>query len=156
MMHRVQSRACCVYRRLAPVRQADRLRQAVAALATILIATGCGGERIYPVSLSVLLADGGPARSCSIMLRREEAPPTIAGGRIGPDGSCAPIVAGRTSPGLPAGTYRAVVSADTGPPSDGPRKPLPFNDRYSNPEQSDLEFVVGQGQDPRVILKLAP
>lgn len=121
-----------------------------------VVAAGCGGERLYPLTLVVNLADGRPAAGGSVMLRRDEAPLVTAGGRVGTDGACAPIVPGRTSAGLPAGPYRVTVTADTGPPTDEAGKPPPFAGRYTNPEQSDLRVTVGPGMDGRVVLTLEP
>lgn len=121
------------------------------------VAAGCGGERLYPVSLAVILPDGTPAAGCSVMLRRDETPVVTAGGRIAGDGSCTPVVPGRTSPGLPAGTYRVTLLADTGPPTDGSAtRPLPFAGRYTNPEHSGLRVSAGPGCEQRVTLRLDP
>lgn len=117
-------------------------------------ACGCGGERAYPVKLDVKLADGKPAAGCSVILARKESPAITAGGRVGADGSCTPTVAGWKAAGLPAGTYRVAVSAEVGPPVDGPRKRPPFAGKYTNPEQSGLEVKVGPGQSADISLAL--
>jgi hypothetical protein len=130
---------------------------AALAAAACLGLCGCGGDRLYPVALTVRFADGKPAADCSVILRREEPPSLMGGGRVGLDGSCAPVAAGGTSPGLSAGTYRVAVTAESGPPADGGgRKPLPFSARFTDLEQSGLEIQVGPGHDPAVTLVLEP
>jgi hypothetical protein len=122
--------------------------------ATILLAvaaaaiSGCGGERVYPVRLDVRLADGTPAAGCSVVVTRSEPPEVVAGGEIGADGSCMPVVS--RGGGLPPGTYRVAVSANSGPPLDGSRKQSPFAERYGGHATSGLQFMVGPGQ-PRVV-----
>jgi len=54
--------------------------------------SGCGGERVYPVRLELRLADGNPAAGCAVVVMRNEPPEVVAGGEVGPDGSCAPVV----------------------------------------------------------------
>lgn len=142
----------------------DRCRTVTATLrplaglivAACLGASGCR-ERVYPVTVVVRLPDGNPAAGCSVILQREGEPVVRGGGRLGPDGSCAPFVTGRTSPGLLPGTYRAALAADAGPPTDsGGRKPLPFALRYTDPDESGLRVEVGPGRDATVTLKLEP
>lgn len=68
-----------------------------------------------------------------------------------------PLVAGRASPGLPAGTYRVAVTADSGPPTDDRgRQPMPFAARYTSLEDSGLRVDVGPGSELAVTLALEP
>jgi len=103
--------------------------------------SGCGGERVYPVRLELRLADGSPAAGCAVVVMRNEPPEVTAGGEVGADGSCTPVVS--RGGGLPPGTYRVAVSADSGPPVDGFRKPPPFAERYGGHATSGLQFTVG-------------
>ncbi len=114
--------------------------------ATVLF--GCGGERVYPVRLKVRFSDGSPAAGCAVVVMRNEPPEVTAGGEVGADGSCTPVVS--RGGGLPPGTYRVAVSADSGPPVDGIRKPPPFAERYGGHATSGLQFTVGPGQ-PAVV-----
>lgn len=110
--------------------------------------SGCGGERVYPVRLEVRLADGSPAAGCAVVVMRNEPPEVVAGGEVGADGSCTPVVS--RGGGLPPGTYRLAVSAESGPPVDGTRKPPPFAERYGGHATSGLQFTVGPAQ-PAVV-----
>jgi len=122
-----------------------------------LCLSGCG-ERFYSVSLAVRLPGGKPAAGCSVILEQEQEPKVRAGGRLGPDGVCTPFVAGRSSPGLPKGTYRVGIAADAGPPpGDGDaRKPLPFEAKFTDPNESGLRVEVGPGHESAVTLSLDP
>ena len=136
---------------------ADRRRSSCAtALLAVAAAvmSGCGGERVYPVRLDVRLANGDPAAGCSVVVMRNEPPDVVAGGVVGPDGSCTPVASG--GGGLPPGIYRAAVSLDSGPPVDGVRKPPPFAERYRGHETSGLGFTVGPGQPAVVEFSLEP
>ena len=113
---------------------------------------GCGGERVYPVRLQVRLADGSPAAGCSVLVMRTEPPEVIAGADVAADGTCAPVVS--RGGGLPPGTYRVSVAADSGPPVDGPRKPSPFAERYGAHATSGLQFTVGPGRPADVEFSL--
>ncbi len=114
--------------------------------------SGCGGERVYPVRLELRLADGSPAAGCAVVVMRNEPPEVVAGGEVGADGSCTPVVS--RGGGLPPGTYRVAVSADSGPPVDGIRKPRPFAERYGGHATSGIQFTVGPGQPPAVEFSL--
>ncbi len=114
--------------------------------------SGCGGERVYPVRLELRLADGSPAAGCAVVVMRNERPEVVAGGEVGPDGSCAPVVS--RGGGLPPGTYRMAVSVDSGPPVDGIRKPPPFAERYEGHATSGLQFTVGPDQPAAVEFSL--
>ena len=132
------------------------LALAAVAVAAGLALTGCG-DPVYPVRLAVRLPDGEPAVGCSVIIQREGSPALLGGGRIGADGSCAPFIAGQTAPGLPAGTYRMAVTADSGPPTDGGgRKPLPFAARFTSVEESGLRIEVGPGRESAVTVTLEP
>lgn len=130
-------------------------------LATLVVVgclclSGCG-EKFYSVSLAVRLPGGKPAAGCSVILEREQEPKVRAGGRLGPDGVCTPFVAGRSSPGLLQGTYRVGIAADAGPPTDGGgRRPLPFDAKFTDPNESGLRVEVGPGRESAVTLSLEP
>jgi hypothetical protein len=122
--------------------------KSIAAVVFAAAISGCGGERVYPVRLDFRLADGKPAAGCSVVVMRNEPPQVVAGGDVGEDGSCTPVVS--SGGGLPPGTYRVAVSADSGPPVDGGRKAPPFAERYGSHATSGLQFTVGPGQ-PEVV-----
>ena len=54
-------------------------------------------------------------------------PVIVGGGPIGADGTCRPLMRGRSAPGLPAGSYRLGVTGPVSADLDDPSPPLPFD-----------------------------
>jgi hypothetical protein len=81
-------------------------------------------------------------------------PAVLGGGVIEADGTCRPMLRGRSAPGLPAGTYRVGVSGAAPADIDEPSPPLPFEPIYTNPAASGLTLVVGPGSPGKTSFSL--
>ena len=112
------------------------------AAVSLFLCTGCGGERLYPITLTFTHADGSPVTGGTVTLRNTENPEVFGGGVIGSDGVCKPVLRGRENPGLPAGTYQLGVNELPTPDLDAPRRPPMFARRYSNPSASGLTAKI--------------
>jgi len=122
-----------------------RVVQGIACLGSLLSAAllgaGCS-EKTYPVSLTFTLADGAPLSTGFVTVQHTSITAILGGGGIAADGSCRPVLRGRSAPGLPAGTYRVGVTAGPVTDFDAPPPPLPFSLDYTNPAGSGLTFTV--------------
>jgi predicted outer membrane repeat protein len=123
------------------VQAAKRLGPLVLA---VLVATGCS-QKSYPVSLSFTLAEGTPLTAGFVTVQHTGDSAILGGGAIAADGTCRPLLRGRSVPGLPPGTYRLAVTAAATAGFDAPPPPLPFSPNYTNPAGSGLSFSVGPG-----------
>ena len=127
---------------------ADRsFRAAIACaslVAVLLVATGCGNPT-YPVTLSFKLADGEPLAAGFVAVQHTTDPAILGGGPIGADGTCRPLLRGRSEPGLPSGTYQVGVTGASTADFDAAPPPLPFDPTYMKPADSGLTFSVGSG-----------
>jgi hypothetical protein len=132
-------------------------RRAVIGLGAVLIASlaaaGCG-QRSYPVTLSFALADGSPLTAGFAAVEHDTDPAVLGGGPITADGTCRPVLRGRSAPGLPAGTYRVGVVGATPADFDAPPPPPVFDPSYTSPADSGLTFTVGPGSPAQASFSL--
>ena len=134
------------------------LRAAAAAL-VLSAAAGCG-PTVYPVTLTLTLtltlalADGQPLTAGAVVLLHATDPVVLGGGPIEADGTCRPMLRGRSAPGLPAGTYRVGVSGSAPANLDKPSPPVPFDLIYANPAASGLTLAVGPGSPEKTSFSL--
>lgn len=120
------------------------------AIAGIALVAGCGGQDagppLVPVS-GIVTVDGEPFPHANVSFR----PDTDRGNEFGDylpagvadeNGRYELVTTAR--PGAPEGWYKVVVIAPTPPPgAEAPKVgPPPFNPKYSNPDQTDLEVEV--------------
>lgn len=118
-----------------------------------LAAAGCG-QQTHPVTLSFALADGSPLSAGFVSVQHTNDPAILGGGPIAADGTCRPVLRGKSAAGLPAGTYRVGVTAPDSGDFDTPSPPLPFASVYTNPAESGLTFTVGRGSPEQTAFSL--
>lgn len=118
-----------------------------------IAAAGCGVST-HPVTLSFTLADGSPLTEGFAAVQHTSDAKILGGGPIGADGSCRPLLRGRSAPGLPAGTYRVGVTGPSASDFDAPPQSPPFAPRYMNPTESGLSFTVGSGSPENTAFSL--
>lgn len=119
----------------------------VAPACCLLAVAGCG-QRTFPVTLSFSLADGRPLAGGAVVVKHATDPVILGGGPIGPDGDCRPMLRGRSTPGLPAGTYRIGVTPPESQVMDDPTALALFDWKHMDPSASGLTVEVGPGQSP--------
>lgn len=93
-----------------------RLVLSCLALSAAVFISGCGGEKLIPVSGKVTFADGKPLTSGSVMFKPDKAKGnTFSGEAIGEINSSGEYtLQSRGKPGAPAGAYKVIVTS-TGP-----------------------------------------
>lgn len=123
-------------------------------VASLLMMTGCG-QRTYPVTLSFRLADGSPLPTGFASVQHTSDATILGGGPVGADGMCHPSLRGRSTSGLPAGTYRIGVAGVTPSSFDTPPPPLPFDTSYTSPAESGLTVAVGPNTPEQTEFTLA-
>jgi len=127
----------------------------------LLAASGCGGEKLYPVKGKVLL-DGTELKAGIVTF----VPDTEKGnkaksspqGQVGADGTYTLSTDGRS--GAPAGWYKVTVSTRTpgmgggtqvgSTPGDAAleKAPVEIHAKYTNPAETDLRVEVVPGPGP--------
>ena len=136
----------------APARQSAVLASLVGLMC--LAGSGCGATT-HPVSLSFTLPDGRPLTGGAVVVLDATDPVIVGGGPIGADGTCRPLMRGRSAPGLPAGNYRLGVTGPVSADLDDPSPPLPFDPAFTNPAASGLTLTVGPGSPEQASFSLA-
>ena len=136
----------------APARQSAVLASLVGLVG--LAGSGCGAA-IHPVSLSFTLPEGRPFTGGAVVVLHATDPVMIGGGPIGADGTCRPLLRGRSAPGLPAGNYRLGVTGPVSADLDDPSPPLPFDPAFTDPAASGLTLTVGPGSPEQATFSLA-
>jgi hypothetical protein len=103
---------------------------------------GCG-SKLYPVRGKVTLADGLPVTEGMVIFESMAMEPALtARGQIHADGSFE-LSTHKAGDGAPAGKYRVLVAPKYDANLvDKPRKPAPFDVRYTDFKTSGLEFEV--------------
>ena len=119
-----------------------------------LAGSGCG-TTTHPVSLSFTLADGRPLTAGAVVVLHATDPVMVGGGPIGADGTCRPLLRGRSVPGLPAGSYRLAVTGPALADPDVAPPPLPFDPAFTDPAASGLTLTVGPGSPEQASFSLA-
>jgi hypothetical protein len=122
----------------------------LAALVLVLSsAAGCAGG-LQPVQGKVTLEDGTPLTKGLVVVESAEGkPPITARGDIQADGSYR-LSTYKPGDGVPLGKYRVLISAQDFGNIDGlegPRRPPPFDKRYTDFGTSGLEFEVTAGSN---------
>jgi hypothetical protein len=123
-------------------------------LAAAVVVAGCG-PRTYPVAISFTLGDGRPLTAGAVVVLHATDPVVLGGGPIGADGTCRPLLRGKSVPGLTAGTYRLGVTGSAAADLDEPSPPLPFDPAFTNPAASGLTLTVGPGSPEQATFSLA-
>ncbi len=124
-------------------------------LVAALVAAGCS-PKTYPVSLSFSLDDGSLITAGAVVVRHATDPAILGGGPIAADGTCRPMLRGRSVPGLPSGTYQIGVVGPTPFNIDEPAEPIAFDASFTNPADSGLTLTVGPGHPDRADFTLTP
>jgi|GEM_PF-3182363 len=139
----------------APARRPAALARLVGLVSLMCLAgSGCG-VTTHPVSLSFTLPDGRPLTGGAVVVQHATDPVMIGGGPIGADGTCRPLLRGRPTPGLPAGSYRLGVTGPASADLDAPSPPLPFDPAFTDPAASGFTLTVGPGSPEQASFSLA-
>lgn len=130
-------------------------RRAVPALLFLLSLPGCGA-RLYPVQGTVTV-DGQPLTKGMVVFERAEGgEPITARGEVRPDGSYR-LSTHKPGDGVPPGVYRALVNPLDMSDVPDEQKDLPFDQKYTKFQTSELRFEVKPGpNDIRIALTKAP
>jgi hypothetical protein len=137
-----------------PTTAAKRARLLAGAVALALSALAGCGPTVHPVTVSFTLADGKPLTAGAVVVHHATEAAILGGGPIEADGTCRPILRGRSAPGLPAGTYRVGLSGVVPADLDEPSPTLPFDPIYTNPTASGLTLAVGPGSPEKTSFSL--
>lgn len=111
-----------------------------ACAALLLAVNGCGPPAYYPVRGKVFIFEAGALTEGEVEFRSLSNSSLIGSGKIKKDGSFS--LSTPDHEGLPAGSYRARVTAE---PIKGKR---PFHERFESFDTSDLQYTVTARQPP--------
>lgn len=116
--------------------------RSLAAALLFLGVAGCG-PKLYPVRGKVTYADGTAiAEGMVVFESKGQENPVMARGDIRADGSYE-LGTKKPGDGVPAGTYRVLVTPKSDPNAiDKPKRPPPFDSRYMEFKTSGLECEV--------------
>lgn len=130
---------------------------AVAALAFPVTLSGCGVSdppppivTVYPVKGKVLLADGSPLKGGHVWFVPKSDSALNSYGEISSDGSFS-LTTGSSGEGAPAGEFKVRIEPANPPsPKLGGRtrpdqKPLPFREKYTDEDASEIVVTVKAG-----------
>lgn len=106
------------------------------------LATGCGGQGLYPVRGKVVYTDGTPLAGGWVVVEKTEGdPPPSADGPVQEDGTFEMRTA-RPGDGVPLGKYRVLVKAKERPLNEFQKAPPLIDRKFERFETSGLELVV--------------
>lgn len=127
------------------LKRTRRVARLLGLVVLIVCITGCGPQT-YPVALVFTLEDETVLTAGSVIVCHESDPAIRGGGPIAADGTCRPMLRGRSAPGLIAGTYQLGVSGSAPAIFQDPSEVVwPFDRSYTNPKTSGLTLTVGPG-----------